>query len=71
MHGDRGLTGRRGPGHGERLLFSLALVVVSLLWIGQDMAAWATATCAVGAVGGALGACYFGWRFVRSRGDAH
>ncbi|CAM5431348.1 hypothetical protein GCM10010256_22540 [Streptomyces coeruleorubidus] len=67
MHGYRGLTGRRGPGHGERLLFSMALVVVSLLWITQDMAAWATAACAVGAAGGAVGVCYFGWRYIRAR----
>ncbi|MEU0189559.1 hypothetical protein ABZ250_06825 [Streptomyces afghaniensis] len=43
----------------------MALVVVSLLWITQDMAMWATATCAVGAAGGAV--CYFGWRYLRSR----
>lgn len=71
MHGYRGLTGRRGPGYGERLLFSIALVVVSLLWITQDMAAWATATCAVGAAGGAVGVCYFGWHYIRARGNSH
>ncbi|MEW2608641.1 hypothetical protein AB0937_00175 [Streptomyces sp. NPDC047880] len=69
MHGHRGLTGRNGPGHGERLLISLALVAVSLLWITQDMATWATAACAIGVAGGAVGVCYFGWRYVRSRGD--
>ncbi|MFF7795233.1 hypothetical protein [Streptomyces sp. NPDC007991] len=71
MHGDRGLTGRRGPGYGERLLFSIALVVVSLLWITRDMATWATATCAVGAAGGAVGVFYFGWRYLRSRENSH
>jgi hypothetical protein len=70
VHGHRGLTGRRGPGYGERFLFSVALAVVSLLWITQDMATWATATCAAGAAAGAVGVCYFGWRFLRSRGDA-
>jgi hypothetical protein len=70
VHGQQGLTGRRGPGYGERLLFSIALVAVSLLWITQDMATWATVVCAVGAAAGAAGACYFGWRYVRSRGDA-
>jgi hypothetical protein len=70
VHGHQGLTGRRGPGYGERLLFSIALVVVSLLWITEDMATWATATCAVGAAGGAAGVCYFGWRFLRSRRGA-
>ncbi|MER5829866.1 hypothetical protein ABT116_03375 [Streptomyces sp. NPDC002130] len=70
MHGDRRLTGRRGPGHGERTLFSMALVVVSLLWMTQDMALWATATCAVGAAGGVAGVCCFGLRYLRSRGDA-
>ncbi|GGS59898.1 hypothetical protein GCM10010270_33270 [Streptomyces violaceus] len=71
MHGDRGLTGRRGPGYGERLLFSIALVVVSLLWITRDMAAWATAVCAVGAAVGVLGFFYFGWRYIRARGNSH
>jgi hypothetical protein len=71
VHGDRGLTGRRGPGYGERLLFSIALVVVSLLWITRDMAAWATVTCAVGAAVGALGVFYFGWRYIRARGNSH
>lgn len=67
MHGQQGLTGRRGPGHGERLLFSVALVVVSLLWITRDMAAWATVVCAAGAAVGAAGILYFGWRYIRSR----
>ncbi|CAM5514328.1 hypothetical protein SPURM210S_05934 [Streptomyces purpurascens] len=71
MHGYRGLTGRRGPGYGERLLFSMALVVVSLLWITRDMAAWATAACAVGAAAGALGVFYFGWRYIRARENSH
>lgn len=70
MHGNRGLTGRRGLGHGERLSLSMALVVVSLLWITQDMASWATALCGVAAAGGALGVLYFGWRFIRARGDS-
>ncbi|MET9759303.1 hypothetical protein ABZ016_09625 [Streptomyces sp. NPDC006372] len=70
MHGQQGLTGRRGPGYGERLLFSVALVVVSLLWITQDMATWATALCGVGAAVGALGVLYFGWRYVRARGNS-
>lgn len=70
MHGHRGLTGRRGPGHGERCLFSVALAAVSLLWITQDMATWATVTCALGAAAGVAGACYFGWRHLRSRGNS-
>lgn len=48
----------------------MALVVVSLLWMTQDMALWATATCAVGAAGGVAGVCCFGLRYLRSRGDA-
>ncbi|MFI9254568.1 hypothetical protein [Streptomyces sp. NPDC053069] len=48
----------------------MALVVVSLLWITQDMAAWATALCAAGSGMGALGVLYFGWRCIRSRGDS-
>jgi hypothetical protein len=48
----------------------MALVVVSLLWITQDMAAWATALCGAGAVGGALGVLYFGRHYIRSRGDS-
>ncbi|MFF5570842.1 hypothetical protein ACFZDB_11635 [Streptomyces luteogriseus] len=48
----------------------MALVVVSLLWVTQDMAVWATAACAVGAVAGAAGACYFGWRYIRARGNS-
>ncbi|EFL33529.1 predicted protein [Streptomyces viridochromogenes DSM 40736] len=70
MHGQQGLTGRRGPGHGERLLFSVALVVVSLLWITQDMETWATVLCGVGAAVGALGVFYFGWRYIRARGNS-
>ena len=71
MHGHEGLTGRRGPGHGERFLFSVALVAVSLLCITQDMATWATAVCALGAAAGVAGACYFGWRYIRARGHSH
>lgn len=67
MYSHRGLTGRRGPGYGERLSFSIALVVVSLLWITQDMASWAVVLCGAGAVGGTLGVLYFGWRYMRSR----
>jgi hypothetical protein len=70
VHGQQGLTGRRGPGYGERLLFSIALVVVSLLWITQDMATWATVVCAAGAAVGAAGILYFGRRYIRSRGNA-
>lgn len=70
MHQHPGLKGRRGLGHGERFLFSMALVVVSLLWITQDMALWATVMCGAGAVVGALGALYFGLRYIRSRGDS-
>ncbi len=62
--------GRRGPGHGERFLFSLALVAVSLLWTTRDMAPWATVSCAVGAVGGAVGMVRFGRRHLRARGDS-
>ncbi|AZS69852.1 hypothetical protein DDE74_01735 [Streptomyces lydicus] len=65
-----GLTGRRGPSYGERCLFSIALVAVSLLWITQDMAPWATALCGAGAIAGALGVFYFGRRYIRSRGDS-
>ncbi|MFF4962639.1 hypothetical protein [Streptomyces sp. NPDC001222] len=67
MHGHRGLTGR-GAGYGERFLIAVALAVVSLLWITQDMAAWATALCGAGAVAGLSGVLYFGWRYIRSRG---
>ncbi|WP_405873234.1 MULTISPECIES: hypothetical protein [unclassified Streptomyces] len=67
MHSYRGLIGR-DLGHGERFLFAVALVAVSLLWITQDMAAWATALCGAGAVVGASGMLYFGWRYIRSRG---
>ncbi|WP_432096420.1 hypothetical protein [Streptomyces sp. bgisy100] len=70
MHQHTGLTSPRNPRHGEQFLFSLALVVVSLLWITQDMALWARVMCGAGAVGGALGALYFGWRYVRTRGEA-
>ncbi|WSQ10020.1 hypothetical protein OG604_20890 [Streptomyces sp. NBC_01231] len=70
MQRHRGLIGRRELSHGERFLFSVALVVVSLLWITQDMAPWATALCGVGAVGGALGVLYFGSRFLRARGNS-
>jgi hypothetical protein len=70
MHSNPGLTGRRGLGYGERLSFSIALVVVSLLWITQDMALWATVLCGAGAAGGALGVLYFGWRYIRTRGDS-
>ncbi|MCD9872590.1 hypothetical protein [Streptomyces guryensis] len=64
MHGHRGLTGR-DLGHGERFLFAVALAVVSLLWITQDLAAWATALCVAGAVVGVSGMLYFGWRYLR------
>lgn len=67
MQRDRGLTGRRGPGHGERLALSVALVAVSLLWLTTDTAVWARVLCVIGAAGGAAGACYFGWRLIRSR----
>ncbi|MEU2910299.1 hypothetical protein ACWCQ0_26205 [Streptomyces massasporeus] len=48
----------------------MALAAVSLLWITQDMATWATVTCALGAAAGVAGACYFGWRHLRSRGNS-
>ncbi|SEB61200.1 Protein of unknown function [Streptomyces sp. 2224.1] len=48
----------------------MALAVVSLLWFTQVTAPWATVMCGVGAVGGALGVLYFGWRYLRSRGNA-
>ncbi|GAA4086336.1 hypothetical protein GCM10022233_81200 [Streptomyces shaanxiensis] len=64
------LRGRRDPGHGERFLFSVALVVVSLLWITQDTAPWAKALCGVGAIGGVFGAFFFGWRWIRARDDS-
>ncbi|QTZ93534.1 hypothetical protein [Streptomyces auratus] len=70
MHQHPRLTGRRGRGYGERFLFSIALVVVSSLWITQDMATWATVMCGAGAVVGALAALYFGWRYLRSRADS-
>ncbi|TSB24569.1 hypothetical protein FNJ62_14040 [Streptomyces benahoarensis] len=58
---------RRGPGDGERTLFAVALVVVSLLWMTQELAAWATVLCVVGAVAGAAGILHFGRRYMRSR----
>ncbi|MEU2281617.1 hypothetical protein ABZ614_06540 [Streptomyces sp. NPDC013178] len=61
------MTDRRGLGHGERFSFSMALMVVSLLWMARDMALWATVLCEAGAVGGALGMLYFGWHYMRSR----
>jgi hypothetical protein len=61
--------GRR-PGYGERFMFSLALAVVSLLWITQDMAQWATVLCGAGVVGGAVGMLYFGRRHMQSRGNS-
>ncbi|RPF33219.1 hypothetical protein [Streptomyces sp. TLI_185] len=64
MHSQRGLT-RRDLSDGERFLFAVALAVVSLLWITQDMAAWATALCGVGAAAGVSGMLYFGWRHLR------
>ena len=70
MHSNRGLTGRRSLGNGERFSFSIALAVVSLLWITQDMALWATVLCVAGAVGGVLGVLFFGWRYIRTRGDS-
>ncbi|MFF4252140.1 hypothetical protein ACFY1L_13110 [Streptomyces sp. NPDC001663] len=70
MHSRRGLTGR-DLGYGERFLFAIALAAVSLLWITQDMAAWATALCGAGAVVGVSGMLYFGWHYIRSRGASH
>lgn len=70
MHSNRGLTGRRGLSYGERFSFSIALAVVSLLWITQDMALWATVLCVAGAAGGVLGVLFFGWRYIRTRGDS-
>ncbi|MCX4880568.1 MULTISPECIES: hypothetical protein [unclassified Streptomyces] len=67
MHSYRGPTGR-DLGHGERFLFAVALVAVSLLWITQDMAAWATALCGVGVAVGVSATLCFGWRYIRSRG---
>jgi len=69
VHRDAGLNSRRGPGYGERFWLSMALVVVSLLWITQDLALWATVICGAGGVGGALAALYFGRRYIRSRRD--
>lgn len=69
MYRRQGFMGRR-PGHGERFLFSLALAAVSLLWITQAMAPWATALCVAGAVGGAAGMLYFGRLHMRSRGKS-
>ncbi|MFJ2818294.1 MULTISPECIES: hypothetical protein [unclassified Streptomyces] len=48
----------------------MALVAVSLLWITQDMASWATALCGVGAAVGVLGALYFGWHYIRTRRES-
>ena len=64
VHRNWGLTGRN-LGDGDRLLFAIALAGVSLLWITQDLAAWATALCVVGAVAGVSGMLYFGWRYIR------
>lgn len=74
VHGQQGLMTRRGPGYGagygERFLLSLALVVVSLLWMTRDMAQWATVLCAVGAGIGVVGMLYFGRGYVRVRGNS-
>lgn len=67
----RGLTGRRDLSHGERFALSVALVVVSLLWVTQETAQWATILCGIGAAGGALGVLYFGWRCLSLRRDSH
>ncbi|OEV02963.1 hypothetical protein [Streptomyces nanshensis] len=69
MHRDTRLNSRRGAGHGERFWLSVAVVFVSLLWITQDLALWATVICVAGAVGGALAALHFGRHYLRSRRD--
>lgn len=48
----------------------MALAVVSLLWFTQVMAPWAATLCGAGAAVGVLGALYFGWRYIRSRGES-
>lgn len=62
-----GRTSGRAPGNGERFLFSLALVAVSLLWMTREMAQWAVVLCVVGAVAGAAGMVLFGLRYMRGR----
>ncbi|MGK5640151.1 hypothetical protein ACSNOK_17820 [Streptomyces sp. URMC 126] len=64
------MTGRRARGQGERLLLSLALVAVSLLWMTRPLATWALAACWVGTAVGVLGTLWFGWRYFASRGAA-
>lgn len=59
--------GRGGPGYGERTLFSLALILASLMWMGRDTAAWVTVLCVAGAIAGVVGAVFFGTRFVGER----
>ena len=68
MHRNSGQTsGRRGPGYGERAFVCLALILASLMWMARDTAAWVTALCVVGAIGGVVGVVFFGTRFVRER----
>ncbi|MFE0101794.1 hypothetical protein [Streptomyces sp. NPDC059009] len=47
----------------------MALVVVSLLWMTQEMAQWATVLCGAGAVAGVLGILHFGRLYMRARGN--
>lgn len=70
VHRDARLKDGRGPGYGERFWISVALIVVSLLWITQDLALWATVLCGAGALGGALAALYFGRRYLQARRDS-
>ncbi|MBT2675492.1 hypothetical protein J7E95_32800 [Streptomyces sp. ISL-14] len=71
MHSKRGLTGRHDWSYGERFALSIALVVVSLLWLTENKDLWAIALCWAGAIGGVLATLYFGWRYIRTRGDSH
>lgn len=70
MHGNRGLIRRYDWSYGERFAISVALVVVSLLWLTENTALWAIVLCWAGAIYGALGMLWSGWRYIRTRGDS-
>lgn len=67
MHSENPRQSRRAPSNLERFWISVALTVVSLLWITEDLAWWATALCAVGALTGTSTALCTGRRHVLSR----